>query len=93
MKKKTLKKLIEKVREKRVGISPEGTRWNLTSILYYYFVIKKTGGNPRLRACARDHFRDFRSGPLPVISSDVTSGCACARDHFRGHLRTAPPQM
>jgi hypothetical protein len=46
-----------------------------------------------MRACARDHLRDFRSGPLPVISRDVTSGCACARDHFRGHLRTAPPQM
>jgi hypothetical protein len=42
----------------------------------------------KIRACARDHFRDFRSGPLQVMSIPVvnahaiTSGCACTRDHI-----------
>ena len=50
-----------------------------TNILYYSSKKKNAG---KIRGCARDHFRDFRS--LPVTSGHVTSGSSTTSLH---HLK------
>ena len=46
-------------------------------LLYYYYSKRKGRGKFGHAHVITSVF------PVPVISGDVTSGCACARDHFR----------
>ena len=46
-----------------------------TNILYYYYIKKNSAG--KIRACARDHSRDCRSGPLLVMSLTVAPPRKC----------------